>query len=284
MQFSKIQATGNDFIIIDNIKYSLSNDKLSSLAKVICKRKLSIGADGLIAVDKSYNADIKMIFFNSDGSTAEMCGNGSRCIARYAYENKLAPECMSIETTAGIVYAYRQNKRCYKIKLNNPMNITLYGEITIDGVDYQYSYMELGNPGIPHVLIRYKDIKDADTERIYTLAKKIRYNNLFSKGTNVSLYDIMNDVVYVKTYERGVEDFTLACGTGVAATAITTLLKNEINKNTIVVITNGGELTVTIDSSLSKSMDKAIDYIVSNVYLIGDTNIIAVGEIIDENL
>lgn len=282
MEFTKIQGAGNDFIIINNTKIGLSESKQSNLAKRICKRKYSIGADGLIVIEHAKsNADFKMNFFNSDGSVAEMCGNGARCVARYAYENRIAWENMIIETMAGNISVWRIDKRTYKVKLNNPSFIDLVNKIDIDNVEYDYSYIELGNPGIPHVIIRYKglnNIGNIDNNcDILELARKIRQNKKFIKGSNVSFYDIIdNDNIVIRTYERGVENFTLACGTAAGATGTVISLKNELPHKSIKLLFEGGELTVQVDKS-----DKNI---IENIYLIGDTNIVATGKIMDEDL
>lgn len=300
MEFTKIQGTGNDFIIIDNTKIGLSESKLSILASRVCKRKYSIGADGFIAIEHSNsNADFRMNFYNSDGSMAEMCGNGARCVARYAYENKIAGERMLIETVSGNIYAWRIDKRTYKVKLNNPTLIYLENKINIDDTEFDYSYIELGNPGLPHVVIKYKGLNNTDNCDILELARKIRENKRFVKGSNVSFYDIISatsikiedgyledsvhqdhdiidNSVVIRTYERGVENFTLACGTAAGAAAAVISLKKELPQNNIKLISDGGELTVEIDKS-----DKNI---IENIYLIGDTNIVATGKITDEDL
>ena len=277
MEFTKIQGTGNDFIVIDNTKIGLSESKLSNLAKRICKRKYSIGADGLIVLEHANgNADFRMNYYNADGSMAEMCGNGARCVARYAYENRIAWENMVIETVSGNISVWRIDKRTYKVKLNNPTLIYLENKINIDNVEYDYSYIELGNPGLPHVVIKYKGLKNIDIYDILELAKKIREDKKFIKGSNVSFYDIIDDSVVIRTYERGVENFTLSCGTAAGATGAVISLKNELPHKSLKLMSKGGELTVQIDKS-----DKNI---IENMYLIGDTNIVATGKIIDEDL
>lgn len=311
VEFTKIQGTGNDFIIIDNRKYSLTIEEISVLAKNICRRKYSIGADGLISIEyPSDNADFKMNFFNSDGSMAEMCGNGARCAARYVYENKKSSdlkknqnelqtisnalqtnycEKMLIEAGSGIVPAWRIDKRKYKISLNNPTLISLENKINIDGTEINYSYVELGNPGLPHVAIKYKNLINIKNCDILDIARKIRENKIFNKGSNVSFYDIIDnsklpmnntryeqDTVIIRTYERGVENFTLACGTAAGAVATVIRLKNEISQNNIRLISEGGELNVEIN--------KTDENTIKGIFLIGDTNIVAIGKIIDEDL
>jgi diaminopimelate epimerase len=277
MQFTKIQGVGNDFIILNNMRLNLSKDKFPYLAKRLCERKVSIGADGLMIIDYSEgNSDFKMLFFNSDGSVGEMCGNGARCIARYAYTNNLAPKNMTFETTAGLVSAEILENRQVKVKLNNPGIINLNNDINIDGTNYKCTYIELGSPGIPHLVLSYQGLKNTCTADIYELGKSLRYYKELPKGANVNFFDVLDEkTIVVKTYERGVEDFTLACGTGSASTAIALLLNKYINENVIKVIVPGGELFVEIEMKDEK---------INKVFLIGDTNIVAIGNIMDEDL
>ena len=277
MDFTKIHGTGNDFIIINNTKVGLSDTMLVNFARRICKRKYSIGADGIIVIEHATsNADFRVDFYDTAGSVAQICSNGVRCAARYAYENLIAWENMNIETIAGNVYAWRIDKRTYKVKLNNPSIINLENKITIDSIEYDYSYIELGNPGLPHVVIRYKGLYNINNCDIVKLARKLIGAERFITGSKVSFYDIMDDNVVIRTYERGVEDLTLACGSAAGATAVVISLKNELPHKSIKFMSEGGELTVQIDKSNKN--------IIENIYLIGDTNIVATGKIVDEDL
>ena len=125
MKFWKMNGTGNDFIIINNLEEKLPQEAFPELARTLCERHLSIGADGLMVVEASELADYKMLFYNSDGSLGEMCGNGVRCICRYGYETGLAGEIQRVETTAGLVTGWRIDRRNYKIRLNDPSVIDL---------------------------------------------------------------------------------------------------------------------------------------------------------------
>lgn len=277
MEFTKIQGTGNDFIIINNMKLKLSLDKIPELARVLCKRKVSIGADGFMVVDfPEGNADFKMRFYNSDGSLGEMCGNGARCIARYAFINKIADKNMKFETGAGIVFAEITEGRMVKVLLNRPEKIILNSDVEIDGNKYECSYVELGNPGIPHAVVKYNGLKNTNENEIFDLGRKIRFYKGFEKGANANFFDIIDDTtVIVKTYERGVEDFTLACGTGSGSVAVALILKGYLKENKVKVVVPGGELFIEVER-VGENVEK--------LFLIGDTNIIATGEIIDEDL
>ena len=154
MQFWKMNGAGNDFILINNLEEHLPEEKLPQLARCLCQRHLSIGADGLMVVDApKAGGDYRMLFFNSDGSVGEMCGNGARCICRYGYEKGLAGEEQRVETTAGLVTGQRIDRRMYRIRLNDPTTVKLDYPVEVDGVRYACSYVELGDQGIPHAVV-----------------------------------------------------------------------------------------------------------------------------------
>ncbi|NYB73247.1 diaminopimelate epimerase [Sedimentibacter hydroxybenzoicus DSM 7310] len=276
MDFYKMQGAGNDFIIINNMKLNIPVYKLPSIAKKLCQRKLSIGADGFMVVDyPEGDADFKMRFFNRDGSEGEMCGNGARCISRYAYVNNLVGKKMTFETGAGIIHSEVIEGRLVKVLLNKPEVIKLDNDIEIDGIKYECSYIELGNPGLPHAVVKY-DLQQADESKLREAGKKIRYYEGFPKGANVNFFEVMDkNSALVKTYERGVEDFTLACGTGSASTAVALMLKGYLTGDRAKIVVDGGELFVEVERTNNN---------VDNLYLIGTTNIVAIGEVKDEDL
>ncbi|HZK01831.1 MAG TPA: diaminopimelate epimerase [Anaerovoracaceae bacterium] len=275
MEFTKMHGTGNDFIIINNMKGQISEKELGHLAFALCNRKLSIGADGLMAVGRpECGGDFKMSFYNDDGSAAEMCGNGARCIARYGWENGLAGEEQKIETPSGMVYGWRLNERMYKIRLNDVTKIQLHKNVKLLGEEHNYSYVELGRPGLPHVIINVKNLKFSDAANLKEAASLIRHNKIFTNGTNVNFYDLSDkNEITLLTYERGVEDFTLACGTGAGATVAALSLLDEVSKDGVKVGVMGGELQVT-----AVKKNEAID----ELYLTGLTCLVAKGEIMEE--
>lgn len=281
MDFTKMQGAGNDFIIINNMELKLSVDKLSAIANRLCQRKVSIGADGFMVVDYpdssngNRNIDFKMRFYNQDGSIGEMCGNGARCISRYAYVNKIAGKKMTFETGAGLVSSEILDGRLVKVQLNNPEVIKLNNDILIDNVSYECSYIELGNPGLPHAVVKY-NLQKADYNEIFNIGKKIRNYEGFPKGANVNFFEVIDEcTAIVKTYERGVEDITLACGTGSASAALALMLKGYLKGNKAKIVVPGGELFIEVE----KNNDD-----IEKLYLIGDTNIVAVGKVMDEDL
>lgn len=258
------------------MELKMSVNKLPIIAKKLCERKVSIGADGFMVVDyPEGNADFKMRFYNQDGSIGEMCGNGARCISRYAYLNKIAGKQMKIETGAGLVYSEILEGRQVKVQLNNPEVIKLNNDIIIDGVEYECSYIELGNPGLPHAVIKY-DLTQTNDSEIFKVGKKIRYYGGFPKGANVNFFEIVDSsTAKVKTYERGVEDITLACGTGSASVAVALILKGYLKGKKVKIIVPGGELFIEVEMNNDK---------IEKLYLIGDTNVVAEGKVMDEDL
>ncbi|WP_312832596.1 diaminopimelate epimerase [Sedimentibacter saalensis] len=277
MQFTKMQGAGNDFIIINNMILKLPVEKIPAIAKKLCQRKVSLGADGFMVVDyPDGDADFKMRFYNQDGSIGEMCGNGARCISRYAYINNIAGRKMKFETGAGIVESEVLEGRQVKVLLNKPEIVKIENDLEIDGVKYECSYIELGNPGLPHAVVKFEGLSHADYKEIFETGKKIRYYEKFPKGVNVNFFEILDEhTALVKTYERGVEDLTLACGTGSASAAVALILKGYLKGDKVKIIVSGGELFVEVERTGN---------VVHKLYLIGDTNIVATGEILDEDL
>lgn len=277
MKFWKMNGAGNDFLVLNNLEEHLPADILPQVARTLCERHLSVGADGLMVVDApTQGGDYKMLFFNSDGSVGEMCGNGARCICRYGYENGLAGEVQTVETTAGMVTGQRIDSRLYKIRLNDPTTIKLDCPVEVDGVRYACSYVELGNPGLPHAVVPFHDLKSADENELRELGRKIRWHSAFPKGANVNFYEIVGeDHIYERTFERGVEDFTYACGTGTGSVVTVLTLQGKASGHDVQVDMTGGRLFINVEREGSA---------IRNLYLTGPTNIVAKGEITDEDL
>ena len=272
-----MNGAGNDFVVLNNLEEHLRVEDLPQVARTLCERHLSIGADGLMVVDApDQGGDYKMRFYNADGSMGEMCGNGARCICRYGYENGLAGETQTIETTAGIVTGRRITSRLYKIRLNDPTTVRLDYPVEVDGVRCACSYVELGDPGIPHAVVPYHDLKNADANELRELGRKLRWHPAFPKGANVNFYEITGeDIVYERTFERGVEDFTYACGTGTGSLVTVLTLQGKVSGHDVQVDMTGGRLI--IDTVREGS-------VIRDLYLTGPTNIVAKGEVTDEDL
>lgn len=277
MRFWKMNGAGNDFVILNNLEEHLPADVLPQAARILCERHLSIGADGLMVVDApTQGGDYKMLFFNSDGSVGEMCGNGARCICRYGYENGLAGEVQTVETTAGIVTGRRIGSRLYKIRLNDPTAIKLDFPVEVDGVRYACSYVELGDPGLPHAVVPFHDLKNADAGELRELGRKLRWHPAFPKGANVNFYEIIGeDYIYERTFERGVEDFTYACGTGTGSVVTVLTLQGKVSGHGVKADMTGGQLVIDTVREGSR---------ITDLYLTGPTNIVCKGEVTDEDL
>ena len=238
---------------------------------------MSIGADGLMVVEApSQVGDYRMLFFNADGSVGEMCGNGARCICRYGYENGLAGEEQTVETASGIVTGRRIDQRNYRIRLTDPSMIRLDYPVEAGGKFWPCSYIELGNPGLPHAVIPYPGLAGKTMDELRTLGRSLRWNPAFPKGANVNFYDIAGpDQITELTFERGVEDFTYACGTGTGSTVLALTMKGLVSGKDVTVSVPGGTLRVTIDREGAS---------VQSIWLTGPTNVVCVGEIRDEEL
>lgn len=279
MRFWKMNGAGNDFIIINNMEEKIPGEKFPYIAKTLCERHLSIGADGFMVVEKPSNpsaADYRMLFFNSDGSMGEMCGNGARCICRYGFENGLSGKVQRVETTAGVVIGKRIDKRLYRVRLNDPCNIRLDEPVEMDGRIYSCSYIELGNPGIPHCAVPVSNLKDYPETELFELGRKLRYYKGYPKGANVNFYEIVGENhILERTYERGVEDFTYACGTGTGSVVTVLTLQNKVSGQHVRVDMTGGTLFIDVERESDK---------IKNLYLTGPTNIVAKGEVTDEEI
>lgn len=277
LKFWKMNGAGNDFLIVNNLEEHLPVSCFPQMARTLCQRHLSIGADGLMVVEApTAGGDYKMLFYNSDGSIGEMCGNGARCICRYGCENGLAGETQTVETTAGIVTGQRIDRRLYRIRLNDPTTMLLDHPVEVDGVRYACSYVELGDPGLPHAVVPYHNLKDADENELRELGRKIRHHASFPKGANVNFYEITGeDEIYERTFERGVEDFTYACGTGTGCVVAVLTLTGKVSGQQVRVNMQGGQLMIDAERVYSH---------IASLYLTGPTNIVCKGEVTDEDL
>ena len=277
MEFCKMNGAGNDFIIIDNRNGDIPESKWPEIAKIVCERHLSVGADGLMVVENpDGDADFKMLFYNSDGSMGEMCGNGARCICRYGYEHGIAGETQTIETTAGIVTGERIDKLHYRVRLNDPSIVRLDLTVHINDMPYLCSYVELGNPGIPHVVVEIPDLEIYPHHKLFNLGRSLRYHPEFPKGANINFYEFKGkDLLFERTYERGVEDFTYACGTGTGSLVTVLTLKGLVSGNSVHVQMQGGELIIDAEQENGQ---------IKNLYLTGPTNMVLKGTLTDDAL
>ena len=236
--FTKMVASGNDFVVIDNRRKAAKNPL--AFTKAICEQHTGIGADGVLLFENSRKADFKMRIINSDGSEAEACGNGFRCIARYAKERMGYPARFRFESVAGLIDAEVKSSRV-RVQLVQPSGLRERAQIQVLGHRLHYSFI---NTGVPHTVIFVEGLSKVD---VAGLGRAIRFHKDFQpKGTNVNFVEVKNqNQIQVRTYERGVENETLACGTGSTASAIISCLLGYA-KPPVRVKTSGGEI-LTVD-------------------------------------
>ena len=266
--FSKMTGCGNDFIIIDNRRKILDADKLGDFVRKVCAPKLSAGADGLVLIEPSDKANFKWRFFNSDGSVGEMCGNAARCVARFALLKRIAPLNMTFETLAGIIEAEVAGRQI-KVLMVPPTGLKLNIDVTIDGESRQMHFI---NTGVPHAV---QFVDQAASVAVKDLGKKIRFHAQFQPaGTNANFVQVVDRKhIKVRTYERGVEDETLACGTGAVASALIAA-KTGFVDSPVEVQTSGGEILKIHFQSKGDGFDR--------VFLEGDARLVYEGELWEE--
>ncbi len=265
--FTKVVGSGNDFVIIANRDSKLNND-LSNLAKNVCRRKVSIGADGLLVLEDSSKADFKMRVFNPDGSEVTMCGNGARCSALYAYTNKWCSDTLKIEVGAGIIEAQVKDDRV-RLRMTDPTEIKLDNDLGIGNTIFKTHFI---NSGVPHVVHFLKDGINIDDYPVKQMGRKIRYHKIFEpEGTNANFVKVTSENrLKLRTYERGVEDETLACGTGAVASGIVSHLVNGTKQPVEVLTKSQDTLKVYFSVNNKKIRD---------VYLEGSAKIVYEGGI-----
>lgn len=209
--FVKMHGAGNDFIVVNDWALTFPLDDRAFMAK-ICTRRTGIGSDGILLIQPSECADVRMRFINPDGGEASMCGNGARCFARRAFELGFAPETMKIETAAGMVSAEILGEQV-RLVMTDPTDWRM-------GLDAGTTApVDFVNTGVPHAVLRVENVAEIN---VAALGRSLRYHSLFAPGgTNVDFVQVLPDrTLQLRTYERGVEAETLACGTGAVATAL----------------------------------------------------------------
>ena len=250
--FTKMVGTGNDFIVVDNRQTKIA---ARAKAKQWCDRKYSIGADGLLLLEKSKKADIRMRIINSDGSEAEMCGNGIRCIAKFAHDAKITGKKFKIETLAGIIDVQIRGL-IVKARMVDPKDLKLNFHLLLNDRSMEFGFV---NTGVPHAVSFVKTLKDVDVQN---LGRLVRTHDYFKpRGANANFVQVQSgNSIEIRTYERGVEGETLSCGTGSTAAALVASAAHGWN-SPVAVKTQSGE---TLKVYFSKDGDRFYD-----VYLEG---------------
>ena len=259
IEFYKYQGTGNDFIMIDNRGLSFNKSNVE-LINNLCDRRFGVGADGLILLESSTISDFKMVYFNADGNEGSMCGNGGRCIVAFAKQLDIIKDKTEFDAVDGLHLATIENE------------IVSLKMIDVNNIDSFESHSFL-NTGSPHHVEFKKNIHELD---IVSTGKEIRYGApYFEEGTNVNFSEQKEDNLFkVRTYERGVEDETLACGTGVTAVAIAAHKSKLTNSNSINIEVLGGFLNVSF-------VEENNNY--TNIYLKGPAKFVFKGEFIQND-
>ncbi len=260
VRFTKMVASGNDFIILD-LRENRIRGLLSEVAKVLCKRRIGVGADGIIFIDESKIAPVRWIFFNADGSRAKMCGNGARCLGMYGYLRGIFKESFSFESDSGVVFGRIIGERVailmdFKVLKEN-LSIKVYGK-TFKG--------DLVDTGVPHFVCEVEDLDSVDVLRF---GEALRFHEMFSpEGANVDFVEPIKDgKIKIRTYERGVEGETLSCGTGAVASALVFAKKEKMGSPVFV---------ITKDSPLNVHFLREGENF-SQIYLEGDANVVYEG-------
>jgi diaminopimelate epimerase len=276
--FMKLSGSGNDFILIDNRERRLNGRQASQLAAKVCPHRMSVGGDGVILIELSRRADFKWRLFNADGSEAEFSGNGARCAARFAYVKRIAPRRMRFETLAGLIHAEmvvdvlgggRRAPEAVKIKFPNPAGLRLNLRVPINGIEREAHFIDTG---VPHCVYL---VENPDTADIVGVGRPTRYHALFQPaGANVNFISVLDPhTIRIRTYERGVEDETLACGTGSIASALVASLVAKAESPVTLIPQSGLKLTVHFVSDGASFAD---------VYLQGDARAVYEGRILPD--
>lgn len=245
IQFKKYNATGNDFIVIDNREGIVdANDK--KLWESLCRLKTGIGADGVLLVEKSAKYDFKMRYINADGGEVSMCGNGARAITAFVHTDLAFNKShYQFETMNSVYESFLDSEFGYRLKMTELYDVE---KIAVGDLVPSEKSRYL-NTGVPHCVYEVKDVAHFD---VYNHGKKVRYDARFEKGTNANFYEVLKaGVVKIRTYERGVENETLSCGTGAVATALSAAHFHQY-RDLVVLETLGGTLAVKFSDDLKE--------------------------------
>ncbi|MCI0412872.1 diaminopimelate epimerase [bacterium] len=266
--FAKLSASANDFIVLDNREDSFSN-VASLIAQRVCARRYSVGADGLILVENSNRATARIRYINPDGEEFNTCGNGGRCAARYTHLFVKPDQHITMETNTGVVKAEIVN-RSVKLQLVNPTEVKLNLELLLDGEVFRGHYVQVGDP---HFVVPFKNIRNID---FVTLARKLRHHQgLGPAGANVHFIEpVERNRIKIRSFERGVENETLACGSGCVSSAVSTFRDGKTDP----------PVTFEPHSGIPVSVHFQASEELGEIYLEGDARLVYRGEFTREAL
>jgi diaminopimelate epimerase len=271
IDFYKMSGSGNDFILVDNRANLIEAAVAPELARNLCRRKVSVGADGLILIENDDEVDFSWSFFNADGSKAEMCGNGGRCVARLANMLGICGSSLSFRTLAGIIRAEVSGRRV-KLQMTEPRDLRLDLELELNGQRLKTHFV---NTGVPHTVFILDGPEILAQQEVVGQGRKVRYHSQFAPaGTNVNFVAVLGEqALAIRTYERGVEDETLACGTGATAVALVGAAKGIVRPPVDVQTKSGETLTIYFDPEKGLPQE---------VYMEGETRVIYQGRLSEE--
>ncbi len=260
--FTKLSGCHNDFVLLDNRDGRIPGDP-TQWARTLCRRRYSIGADGLLVIESDSQVQFSMCYYNADGSMADLCGNGARCAALYAYRKGIVPQEMKFRSSAGMHWAHVKTDTV-QVSMPEPRDIRRDLHLSIDGQDLTGTFV---HSGVPHFVSFVQNIADA---AVVELGHKIRHHPQFSpEGTNADFARIQSpNRLALRTYERGVEDETLACGTGATAAAIAAHLGHGLTPP--VIVDTQGNCILVVDFNFSSGT-------ITNVSLEGEARIVFEG-------
>lgn len=266
----KLSGAGNDFVIINNLNKVINSadSEFMNFVSKVCQRRMSVGADGILLVEPSEDVDFRMRYFNADGGEVETCGNGARCISKFAYLNGIVSEHMRFLTNAGI-YESEIVDNNVKVRMSDPEDIRINIPLHLTDDVYQVGF---ANSGVPHVVFFVDDLEETD---VLDLGQQTRFHDDYKPaGTNANFIRIHSSQrIDIRTYERGVEDETLACGTGSIASAIVSAALGKVKSPVSVKTASGVILKIHFDLKDDQP---------TNVYLEGDARVIFAGELTSE--
>ncbi len=268
--FMKLSGAGNDFVIINNLNRVVdsTDSEFMNFVTKVCQRRMSVGADGVLLVEPTEDVDFRMRYFNADGGEVETCGNGARCISKFAYLNGIVSEQMRFLTNAGIYEAEVVGENV-KVRMSDPTDIRINVPLRLEDSVHNVGF---ANSGVPHVVFFVDDLEATD---VFDLGRQTRYHNDFKPaGTNANFIHIHSqELIEIRTYERGVENETLACGTGSIASAIVSATLGKVKSPVSVKTASGVVLKIHFDLENDEA---------KNVYLEGDARVIFAGELTSE--
>lgn len=273
LTFYKMSGSGNDFILVDNRTNIIKPEAAPELARSLCRRKVSVGADGLILIENDQEVDFSWRFFNADGSSAEMCGNGGRCVARLANMLDICGTSLSFRTRAGIIGAELLGSRV-KLQMTKPFDLRLDQELEVNGQRVATHFV---NTGVPHTVFILDTPDELEEQDVVGQGRSVRYHSHYAPaGTNVNFFALLGQrAIALRTYERGVEDETLACGTGATAVALVGVAKGMVEPPVDVHTRSGETLTIYFD---------ATEELPDEVYMEGEATLIYQGQLWEEAL